>query len=245
MATGLTSLAFIIERRGKNKKRRRFLGVTSTLINLFTSFCPLLDGLFERSLVAGVDTMQILFSHALVQISVMTIQIALVLIFTFLVFDIPSRGPFILVILLLVFQGATGMAFGMLFSCFWYSSYLTNISCSQASSSLPSVNRRTPPSWWSSAPSIPTWFSVVSEGCLGSTWQFLSMMPFCRHNLATWGDAPLDSLLQLLPTADTAHGDAEAHSLAWLVHRGHWRLDRLRRHWILVLHLRRPGGGHL
>ena len=57
--------------------------------------------------------MQILFSHALVQISVMTIQIALVLIFTFLVFDIPSRGPFILVILLLVFQGATGMAFGV------------------------------------------------------------------------------------------------------------------------------------
>ena len=43
----------------------------------------------------------------------MSIQILLVLIFTFLVFDIPSRGPFILVILLLVFQGATGMAFGM------------------------------------------------------------------------------------------------------------------------------------
>ena len=73
----------------------------------------LLDGLFERSLVAGVDTMQILFSHALVQISVMSIQILLVLIFTFLVFDIPSRGPFLLVVLLLVFQGATGMAFGI------------------------------------------------------------------------------------------------------------------------------------
>ncbi|KAF7487775.1 ABC transporter G family member 20 [Sarcoptes scabiei] len=89
MATGLTSLAFIIERR---------------------------DGLFERSLVAGVDTMQILFSHALVQISVMSIQILLVLIFTFLVFDIPSRGPFILVICLLVSQGATGMAFGLVVS---------------------------------------------------------------------------------------------------------------------------------
>ena len=104
MATGLTSLAFIIERRGFP-----FFYICSSLsikqINL-------LDGLFERSLVAGVDTMQILFSHALVQISVMSIQILLVLIFTFLVFDIPSRGPFILVILLMVFQGATGMAFG-------------------------------------------------------------------------------------------------------------------------------------
>ena len=108
MATGLTSLAFIIERRGKLQRREFFLKIK--VLKILSS--PLLDGLFERSLVAGVDTMQILFSHALVQISVMTIQIALVLIFTFLVFDIPSRGPFILVILLLVFQGATGMAFG-------------------------------------------------------------------------------------------------------------------------------------
>lgn len=85
MATGLTALAFIIERR---------------------------DGLFERSLVAGVDTLQILLAHALVQIFVMVIQIILVLFFTFLVFDIPSRGPFVWVILLLLLQGATGMAFG-------------------------------------------------------------------------------------------------------------------------------------
>lgn len=108
MATGLTSLAFIIERRG-------WIFVSIPLIyksiSIYSYFHEL-DGLFERSLVAGVDTMQILFSHALVQISVMSIQILLVLIFTFLVFDIPSRGPFILVILLLVFQGATGMAFG-------------------------------------------------------------------------------------------------------------------------------------
>ena len=85
MATGLTALAFIIERR---------------------------DGLFERSLVAGVDTLQILIAHALVQIFVMVIQIILVLFFTFLVFDIPSRGPFAWVISLLLLQGATGMAFG-------------------------------------------------------------------------------------------------------------------------------------
>jgi len=89
MATGLTALAFIIERR---------------------------DGLFDRSLVAGVETLQILIAHALVQIFVMIIQIILVLFFTFLVFDIPSRGPFILVILLLLLQGATGMAFGLVVS---------------------------------------------------------------------------------------------------------------------------------
>ena len=85
MATGLTALAFILERR---------------------------DGLFERSLVAGVDTFQILIAHAMTQIIVMVVQILLVLVFTFLVFDIPSRGPFIWVILLLLLQGCTGMAFG-------------------------------------------------------------------------------------------------------------------------------------
>jgi len=89
MATGLTALAFILERR---------------------------DGLFERSLVAGVDTFQILMAHALTQIIVMVVQILLVLVFTFLVFDIPSRGPFIWVILLLLLQGMTGMAFGLVVS---------------------------------------------------------------------------------------------------------------------------------
>lgn len=101
----------------------RWLSLSNDVVRLniiknklvYVSNC-IVDGLFERSLVAGVDTMQILFSHALVQISVMSIQIVLVLIFTFLVFDIPSRGPFVLVVLLLVFQGATGMAFGM----FWF-----------------------------------------------------------------------------------------------------------------------------
>ncbi|CAG2112457.1 unnamed protein product, partial [Medioppia subpectinata] len=89
MATGLTALAFIIERR---------------------------DGLFERSLVAGVDTLQILVAHAVVQIFVMVIQIILVLVFTFLVFDIPSRGPFVWVVSLLLLQGTTGMAFGLVVS---------------------------------------------------------------------------------------------------------------------------------
>lgn len=85
MATGLTALAFILERR---------------------------DGLFERSLVAGVDTLQVLVAHALTQIIVMVVQIVFVLVFTFLVFEIPSRGPFIWVVLLLLLQGCTGMAFG-------------------------------------------------------------------------------------------------------------------------------------
>lgn len=99
MATGLTALAFILERR---------------------------DGLFERSLVAGVDTFQILIAHAMTQIIVMVVQILLVLVFTFLVFDIPSRGPFIWVILLLLLQGCTGMAFGEFTTFIFYYNLTVN-----------------------------------------------------------------------------------------------------------------------
>lgn len=89
MATGLTALAFILEKR---------------------------DGLLERSLVSGVTTSQILLAHAAVQVVVMFIQIALVLAFTFFVFEIPSNGPFFWVVLLILLQGCTGMAFGLLVS---------------------------------------------------------------------------------------------------------------------------------
>ncbi|KAG9510520.1 ABC transporter G family member 23, partial [Fragariocoptes setiger] len=89
MATGLTALAFILEKR---------------------------DGLLERSLVSGVTTSQILLAHAAIQVFVMIIQISLVLAFVFFVFEIPSKGPFIWVILLILLQGCTGMAFGLLVS---------------------------------------------------------------------------------------------------------------------------------
>lgn len=85
MATGLTALAFILERR---------------------------DGLLERSLVSGVQTSQILLAHAINQVFVMVFQIMLVLGCTFFIFEIPSRGPFFWVVLLILLQGCTGMAFG-------------------------------------------------------------------------------------------------------------------------------------
>lgn len=87
MATGLTALAFILERR---------------------------DGLLERSLVSGVQTSQILLAHAINQVFVMMIQIFMVLGCTFFVFEIPSRGSFGWVVLLILLQGCTGMSFGKL-----------------------------------------------------------------------------------------------------------------------------------
>lgn len=85
----LTALAFVMERK---------------------------DGLMERILVSGVTPFEFLMSHVITQLCVIVVQVALLLIFTFLVFDIPSRGPFIWVILLTMAQAICGMEYGLLIS---------------------------------------------------------------------------------------------------------------------------------
>lgn len=89
MATGLTSLAFIVERR---------------------------DGLYERTLAAGVDHVQMLVSHSIVQLVVMVVQISLVVFFTFVIYKVPTNGPFVWVFFLLLLQGLAGMSFGLMVS---------------------------------------------------------------------------------------------------------------------------------
>jgi len=89
MATGLTALAFILEKR---------------------------DGLMERSEVAGVSTTQILLAHVFIELIVMLFQISLLLVVTFYFFQIPSRGPFYVAIPLILLQGCVGMGFGLLIS---------------------------------------------------------------------------------------------------------------------------------
>ncbi|XP_074601741.1 ABC transporter G family member 20-like [Brevipalpus obovatus] len=89
MAIALTALAFVMERK---------------------------EGLLERSLVAGVTSFEFLLSHVLTQMLVLSVQVILLLIFTFFVFDIPCRGPSFWVILLTFLQGVCGMGYGLMIS---------------------------------------------------------------------------------------------------------------------------------
>ncbi|XP_064650720.1 ABC transporter G family member 20-like isoform X2 [Lineus longissimus] len=89
MATGLTALSFVIERK---------------------------EGLLDRSCVAGVSAFEIMAAHVGVQFLVMTVQVALLLVFALLVFGVPYEGPLILVIIITLFQGLCGMALGLLIS---------------------------------------------------------------------------------------------------------------------------------
>ncbi|KAL6445681.1 hypothetical protein ACFW04_000879 [Cataglyphis niger] len=75
-----------------------------------------MEGLLDRSWVAGVSPSEILFSHVVTQFVVMCGQTALVLIFMILVFDVECAGPIGWVIILTILQGLCGMCFGFLIS---------------------------------------------------------------------------------------------------------------------------------
>uniref|UniRef100_A0A8D8X121 ABC transporter G family member 20 n=3 Tax=Cacopsylla melanoneura TaxID=428564 RepID=A0A8D8X121_9HEMI len=75
-----------------------------------------MEGLLDRSWVAGVTPLEILFSHVITQFVVMCGQTALVLIFMIFVFGVECKGDLLLVIILTILQGLCGMCFGFVIS---------------------------------------------------------------------------------------------------------------------------------
>ncbi|CAH0597589.1 unnamed protein product [Chrysodeixis includens] len=75
-----------------------------------------MEGLLDRSWVAGVSPGEILFSHVVTQFVVMCGQTALVLIFMILVFEVKNNGNIMFVIMLTLLQGLCGMCFGFVIS---------------------------------------------------------------------------------------------------------------------------------
>ncbi|KAJ8709889.1 hypothetical protein PYW08_009893 [Mythimna loreyi] len=75
-----------------------------------------MEGLLDRSWVAGVSPGEILFSHVVTQFVVMCGQTALVLIFMITVFGVKNNGNIVFVIMLTLLQGLCGMCFGFVIS---------------------------------------------------------------------------------------------------------------------------------
>ncbi|XP_071035907.1 ABC transporter G family member 20 isoform X1 [Parasteatoda tepidariorum] len=89
MAVGLSSMSIIIEKK---------------------------EGQLDRSWVAGVKSWEVVFSIFFSLFIVMLLQVTLVLIFTFLVFNIPTLGPLIWVIIAVLLVGLEGMSYGLFIS---------------------------------------------------------------------------------------------------------------------------------
>ena len=64
----------------------------------------------DRVWVAGVRPSDVILAHVATQFLVLAGQITLVLFFTQVVFKLPQEGPFILIILLLLLLGISGMS---------------------------------------------------------------------------------------------------------------------------------------
>ncbi|XP_046993217.1 ABC transporter G family member 20 [Schistocerca americana] len=75
-----------------------------------------MEGLLDRSWVAGVTPFEVLFSHVITQFVVMCGQTALVLIFMIVVFGVQCKGDIGWVVVLTILQGLCGMCFGFVIS---------------------------------------------------------------------------------------------------------------------------------
>ncbi|XP_033469519.2 ABC transporter G family member 20 isoform X2 [Epinephelus lanceolatus] len=89
LAVGLTALSFVLERK---------------------------EGLLDRCWVAGVSSLETMLAHLFSQLFVISVQIILLLLFILLVFKMPNEGSLVLVIILIVLQGITGISFGLVIS---------------------------------------------------------------------------------------------------------------------------------
>ncbi|XP_061546593.1 ABC transporter G family member 23 isoform X2 [Phycodurus eques] len=89
LALGLTALSFVLERK---------------------------EGLLDRCWVAGVSSLETMLAHLFSQLLVISVQIVLMLLFVLLVFKMPNEGSLVLIVLLIVLQGITGISFGLVIS---------------------------------------------------------------------------------------------------------------------------------
>lgn len=74
------------------------------------------EGLLERSLVAGVRAEEFIVSHFILQNIVLTIQVILLMMTTFVLWEIPYHGSLLETAAIIFLQGVSGIGFGLLIS---------------------------------------------------------------------------------------------------------------------------------
>ena len=74
------------------------------------------EGLLERSLVAGVRAEEVIVSHFILQSIVLAIQVILLMMTTFVLWEIPYHGNLLETATIIFLQGVSGIGFGLLIS---------------------------------------------------------------------------------------------------------------------------------
>ncbi|XP_058467891.1 ABC transporter G family member 20 [Malaya genurostris] len=90
----------------------------ATLITATIFISDRLEGIWDRTLVAGITALELLLAHIITQTSIMLLQcIEIILLATF-VFDVQNQGSNVTVVGLLMLLGFAGMLYGLLISIF-------------------------------------------------------------------------------------------------------------------------------
>ncbi|CAF1082829.1 unnamed protein product [Rotaria sp. Silwood1] len=87
LAIGLTALIFVVEKK---------------------------EGLLERSWIAGVTTIEVMFAHIIVKFFIQAIQIILLLVFADFIFKVEIKGSVFLAAALIFLEGLCGMSYGVI-----------------------------------------------------------------------------------------------------------------------------------
>ncbi|KOB71265.1 Abc transporter [Operophtera brumata] len=77
-----------------------------------------LEGVWERSAVAGVKPREMLNVHITLQSAIILLQTGEMMALAFLGYGIPSRGNTLVIAVLLFLQGLSGMSYGFLLSVY-------------------------------------------------------------------------------------------------------------------------------
>ncbi|KAB0795299.1 hypothetical protein PPYR_12138 [Photinus pyralis] len=75
------------------------------------------QGSIERAMVSGVTPIELLITHIITQFVLMMVQLTIVLVWSFVIFELTLNGSVLLVTLLSILTGFCGMCFGFAISC--------------------------------------------------------------------------------------------------------------------------------
>lgn len=98
----------------------------ATLITSTIFITDRLEGIWDRTLVAGISTSELLLAHIITQSTVMLVQCAEIVILAAFIFETHNHGDNLTVVLLLMMLGFAGMLFGLFISIFCDSHTMAN-----------------------------------------------------------------------------------------------------------------------
>lgn len=98
----------------------------ATLITSTIFITDRLEGIWDRTLVAGISTTELLIAHIITQSTVMLLQCAEIVILATFIFNTENHGDNFTVIFLLMLLGFAGMLYGLFISIFCDSHTMAN-----------------------------------------------------------------------------------------------------------------------